>query len=253
MDLHLQDKVALVTGGSRGLGRAISLGLAAEGVKVAVNYCRGEDKARATVEEIRERFGSEAIAVRGDVSKFEEVRRMFEETEREIGPLDVLINNAGVWPQAYVKDMTEEHWDSTVDINMKGPFLTCQRAVQGWLAAGRQGRIVNITTQAAFHGATSGHADYAAAKAGLVAFTKSLAREVAGSGIHVNAIAPGLMDTDMARGAIEKDWERYLKRIPLGRVAEPEEIANMVVFLASDRASYVTGATVDVTGGMIMR
>lgn len=253
MDLHIKDKVALITGGSRGLGRAICMGLAAEGVKVAVNYHSSAAKAEQVVEEIKLKFKTDVIAVQADVSKSEQVQQMFEQTEEALGPLDILVNNAGIWPTAYVKDMSEEQWDSTIDTNMKGPFLTCRRAVQKWLETGRTGRIINISSQAAFYGSTTGHADYAASKAGLVTFTKSLAREVAENGIYVNAVSPGFMATDMARDELRKNKEQYLKRIPLGRIAEPVEIANMVVFLASDRAGYITGATMDVNGGMLMR
>ena len=253
MYLHIKDKVALVTGGSRGLGRAICMGLAAEGVKVAVNYHSSATKAEKVVEEIKTKYKTEVIAVQADVSKSEQVRQIFEQTEEILGPLDILVNNAGTWPTAYITDMSEEQWDTTVDINMKGPFLTCRRAVQRWLETGRTGRIINISSQAAFYGSTTGHAHYAASKAGLVTLTKSLAREVAAKGICVNAVSPGFMATDMSRDEFRKNKKQYLKRIPLGRIAEPEEIANMVVFLASDRAGYVTGATMDVNGGMLMR
>lgn len=253
MDLHIKDKVALVTGGSRGLGRAICMGLAAEGVKVAVNYQSNTAKAEQVVEEIKTKYKTEVISVQADVSKSGQVRQMFEQNEKTLGPLDILVNNAGIWPTSYVKDMSEEQWDSTIDINMKGPFLTCRRAVQKWLETGRTGRIVNISSQAAFYGSTTGHAHYAASKAGLVTFTKSLAREVAAKGIYVNAVSPGFMSTEMSRDEFGKNKEQYLKRIPLGRIAEPAEIANMVVFLASDRAGYITGATMDVNGGMLMR
>jgi 3-oxoacyl-[acyl-carrier protein] reductase len=253
MDLHLQDKVALVTGGSRGLGRAICLGLAAEGVKVAVNYHRGETAATETVEAIQNLHGAQGIVIQGNVAKAADVARMFDQCEEDLGPIDILVNNAGVWPTAYVRDMTEEQWDATFDINLKGAFLTCREAVRRWLNAERVGRIVNITTQAAFRGSTTGHAHYAASKAGLVTFTISLAREVARSGIFVNAVAPGMMRTDMAHEALEANEEKYIQRTPLGRIAEPAEIADTVVFLASDRASYTTGATFDATGGMLMR
>ncbi|UCC44956.1 MAG: SDR family oxidoreductase, partial [Candidatus Zixiibacteriota bacterium] len=229
------------------------MALAEEGVKVAVNYCSNTERAKATVREIKSRHRTEAIAVQANVSNSEEVEQMFERVEGEMGLVDILVNNAGIWPAAYVKDMTEEQWDATIDVNLKGPFLTCRQAVQRWLATGGSGRIVNISSQAAFYGSTTGHADYAAAKAALVNFTKSLAREVAKDGIYVNAVAPGFMDTDMAREAFEKGRERYLERIPLGSIADPAEVAWMVVFLASDRASYITGATMDVSGGMIMR
>lgn len=174
-------------------------------------------------------------------------------TEAALGPLDILVNNAGVWPTAFVKDMAEEEWNTTLAVNLTGTFLTCREVVRRWLASGRRGSIVNITSQAAFHGSTTGHAHYAASKAGVVAFTVSLAREVAPQGIRVNAVAPGMMATEMAREALEKGRDDYLKRIPLRRIADAAEVASAVVFLASDRASYMTGATVDVTGGMLMR
>ncbi|MFH1266643.1 MAG: 3-oxoacyl-ACP reductase family protein [Planctomycetota bacterium] len=256
----MKDKVALVTGGSRGLGRAICLGLAADGARVAINYYRDpgqgidlHDEAADLAKSIQADHGTEALAVPGDVSKSDDVVQMFDRCEAELGPPDVLVNNAGIWPTAFVKDMTEEDWDRTFAVNLKGPFLTCREAVRRWLAAGRAGRIVNVSTQAAFQGATTGHAHYAAAKAGLVNFTVSLAREVAPQGIYVNAVAPGLMRTEMAREALETSEEEYMKRIPLRRVGDPAEIANVVVFLASDRASYTTGATFDATGGMLMR
>ncbi|MBN2476397.1 MAG: 3-oxoacyl-ACP reductase FabG [Pirellulales bacterium] len=260
MDLKLKDKVAIVTGGSRGLGAAICLGLAAEGAKVAINYYRDLDQGVDLVDEatalagrIKAECAVDAIPVPGNVARAADVRQMFALAETAFGPVEVLVNNAGVWPTAYVKDMTEQQWNTTQQINLTGPFLTCREAVRRWLDSGRPGRIVNITSQAAFHGSTSGHAHYAASKAGLVALTVSLAREVAPHGIHVNAVAPGMMCTDMAHDALQKDEQRYIERIPLRRVAGAEEVAGVVVFLASQRASYMTGATVDVTGGMLMR
>jgi 3-oxoacyl-[acyl-carrier protein] reductase len=166
--------------------------------------------------------------------------------------VDILINNAGAWPTAFVKDMTDEQWDSTLAMNLTSAFIASREAVRRWLAAGRRGRIVNITTQAAYFGATSGHAHYAAAKAGLANFTISLAREMAPHGILVNAVAPGFIRTDMTAEAIQKNWARYRERVPLDRVGDPAEIADAVVFLASERASYMTGATLHVNGGMYM-
>jgi 3-oxoacyl-[acyl-carrier protein] reductase len=149
--------------------------------------------------------------------------------------------------------MSLEEWNLTMSVNLTAPFLTCREAVRGWLGSGRKGRIVNITSQAAFHGATSGHAHYAAAKAGLVTFSISLAREVAPHGIHVNCVAPGMIATEMAREALEKNVQEYLQRIPLRRIADAAEVADVVVFLCSERAGYMTGTTADVTGGMLMR
>lgn len=253
MDLHLHGKVALVTGGSRGLGRAISLGLTAEGARVAVSYRHGESAAAEVVETMAARHHVRGISLQGDVSQSADIARLFDQCEKRLGPVDILVNNAGVWPTAYVKDLSEEEWDATFAINLKGAFLMCREAVRRWLAARRGGRIVNISTQAAFLGSTTGHAHYAASKAGLVNFTVSLAREVARAGIYVNSVAPGMMRTDMAREALEESEQEYIRRTPLGRIAEPEEIADTVVFLASDRASYTTGATFDATGGMLMR
>jgi len=260
MDLNLKDKVALVTGGSRGLGRAICLGLAAEGANVAINYYRdpagGIDLAAEAAElakVIRAAHSVQAAPVPGDVSQSDDVAEMFRLTEAALGPVDVLVNNAGIWPTAQVKDMPEDEWNLVLAVNLTGSFLTCREAVRRWLASGRTGAIVNVASQAAFHGSTTGHAHYAASKAGLVTFSISLAREAAPQGIRVNCVAPGMMSTEMARDALDKNREEYLKRIPLGRIAEPAEVARVVVFLASERAGYMTGATVDVTGGMLMR
>jgi 3-oxoacyl-[acyl-carrier protein] reductase len=260
MDLSLRNKVALVTGGSRGLGRAIVLGLAAEGAKVAINYYRDSAKGIDFGPEASElgkvvgaAFGVSVLAVPGDVSKSADVAEMFQVAEAALGPVDVLVNNAGIWPTAYVKDMDEREWNATLAVNLTGSFLTCREAVRRWLASATSGRIVNIVSQAAFHGSTTGHAHYAASKAGVVALTVSLAREVAPRGICVNAVAPGMMSTEMAREALEKSEAEYLERIPLGRIADPAEVASVVTFLCSTRASYMTGATVDVTGGMLMR
>lgn len=253
MDLELRNKVALVTGGSRGLGRAVCLGLAAEGARVMVNYRRDEQLARSLADELRALSGGPAAVVAGDVSFSADVTRMFDECEAQLGPIDILVNNAGIWPTALVKDLSEEDWDRTLAINLKGSFLTCREAVRRWLAAQRGGRIVNVVSPAAFVGSTTGHADYAASKAGLVNLTVSLAREVAAQGIFVNAVAPGMMYTEMAQEALQVNEAHYLRRIPLRRIGDPQEIANTIVFLASARASYTTGATVDVSGGMLMR
>ena len=253
MNLNLTNKVALVTGGSRGLGRASCLGLAAEGAKVAVNYRASEAAALTLVEEIRERHGTGAVALRSDVAVEAEVVRLFDAVEAQLGSADILVNSAGVWPTAYVKDMSEADWNSTLQVNLTSAFLCCRELVRRLLAQGRRGRIVNVSSQAAFQGSTTGHAHYAASKAGMIAFTVSLAREVAPHGIAVNAVAPGMLRTDMTTEALAEREASYVARIPLGRIGAPEEVANVVTFLASDCASYLTGATVDVSGGMLMR
>jgi len=251
MDLGLQNKTALVTGGSRGLGRAICLALAEEGAKVAVNFVRTDPS--DLVRQLAAKRGAKAVAVRGDVSKPDEVREIFDRAERDLGAVDILVNNAGTWPGALVKDMTDDQWAGALAVNLTAPFLTCREAVRRWLASGRKGRIVNITSQAAYHGATTGHSHYAAAKAGLANFTLSLAREMARHGIAVNSVAPGFMETDMVAEAWQKNRAKIIERIPLGRIGDPAEVAAAVLFLASERASYMTGATLHVNGGMEMR
>jgi 3-oxoacyl-[acyl-carrier protein] reductase len=251
MDLGMAGKVALVTGGSRGLGRAICVALAEEGAKVAVNYLRTDPS--ALVRQLTEVRAQPAVAVRADVSKVEAVRAMFDQTEAELGPVDILINNAGTWPAALVKDTTDDLWADALAVNFTAPFLTCREAVRRWLPAGRKGCIVNITSLTAYHGSTNGHAHYAAAKAGIANFTISLAREMAPHGIRVNSVAPGFMATDMVAEALKTNRDRYLARIPLGRIGDPAEVAAAVAFLASGRASYMTGTTVHVNGGIEMR
>jgi len=241
----------LVTGASKGIGMAIALVLGRAGHTV---YATMRNPAGAPeLARIAEEEGLPIHVSAMDVDSDRSVTDAIEAITKAHGPIDVLVNNAGVWPRAFVKDMTERQWARTLAVNLTGCFLTCRAAVRRWLSAGRGGSIVNITSQAAFHGATSGHADYAASKAGLVALTVSLAREVAAAGIRVNAIAAGLMTTDMTRDVLRADRRRYLDRIPLGRVADPAEVADVAAFLASDRAGYITGATVDVSGGMLMR
>jgi 3-oxoacyl-[acyl-carrier protein] reductase len=253
MDLHLKDKVALVTGGSHGLGRAICLGLAAEGAHVVVNYRRHAELAESLAKELRASCGVEAMAVSADVSRESDVEEMFRRANERFLRLDVLVNNAAVCPTCDVKDMSAAEWTETLQVNLTGTFLASRAMVRQLIAAGRPGRIVNVSSQAAFRGSTSGHAPYDASKGGVVSFTVSLAREVASYRIAVNAVAPGMMLTEMTAKTLQANREKYLARIPLGRIGETSEVAGVVVFLASDRAGYMTGATVDVSGGMLMR
>lgn len=229
MDLGLRDRVALVTGASHGLGKAIALGLAAEGAKVAVNYHRNPEKAEGVVREIRERHGVEAIAVLADVAAEADVVRMFAEAEERLGPLEVLVNNAAVAPACPTADTSLETWRRTLGVNATGTFLCCREMVRRLRAARRTGRIVNISSQAAFRGSQSGKTAYDASKGAIISFTISLARELAPHGIAVNCVAPGLMYTEMLRELIDANRERFESRIPLRRIGTAEEVASVHV------------------------
>lgn len=253
MDLHLRDKVALITGASHGLGKAIALEFAAEGARVAVNFRRDPARAHSVVREIEGKYAVEAMAVRADVGSEAEVEEMFRRVIERFGRVDVLVNNAAICPTCPVKDMTAAQWMETLQVNLTGTFFASRAMVRHLSDTGRPGRIVNISSQAAFRGSTTGHAPYDASKGGIVSFTVALAREVAPLGICVNAVAPGMMLTEMTAKVLTENPDKYKARIPLGRIADTSEVAKVVVFLGSDAASYMTGATVDVSGGMLMR
>jgi 3-oxoacyl-[acyl-carrier protein] reductase len=252
MDLGLRGKTVLVTGGTQGLGRAVCEVMAGEGANVIL-VSRHEQDGIACAVSLKLKYGIEAMPIAADLSRREDIDRIFAESLAKYETIDVLVNSAAIWPQAYVADMEEADFWRTLDMNLVAPFLMCKLFVQQLLARHKKGKIVNIVSQAAFHGATTGHAHYAASKGGLVSFTLSLAREMARHGIQVNAVAPGIMDTPMMRAAMEEKGDYYTERIPLGRVAAPEEVAYGVVFLTSSKADYLTGITLDATGGMLMR
>lgn len=252
MDLFLQDKVALVTGGTRGLGKAVCLALAAEGARVAINYRSRGEEAEALALRLGEFHRVEAMAVPGDVSKEADVLAMFDRIADRFGQVDVLVNNAAVCPTRSVQEMTEQEWTETLQVNLTGTFLTSREMIRRLAAAGRPGRIVNISSTAAYLGSTTGHAPYDASKGGIISLTISLAREVARHGITVNAVAPGMMVTEMTEKTLAANQEKYLQRIPLGRIGQPADVAGVVAFLASDRAAYMTGTTVNVSGGLLM-
>ena len=246
MDYGLNGKRALVTGAADGCGKAIALLLAKEGAQVILHdLAMKEELLKANVE----LCGNGATYLTADLSKEEEVEAL----SAKAGSLDILVNNAGIWPTAYVSDMTTAAFNRTMDINLIAPFILCRNFVNQCKAEGKKGKIVNMTSQAAFHGSTSGHAHYAASKAGLVTFTISLAREVAPMGINVNCVAPGMMRTPMNKDALAEREDSYLERIPLRRIADPSEVAAVVAFMCSNQSDYMTGTTLDVTGGMLMR
>ncbi|QKJ50315.1 SDR family oxidoreductase [Providencia rettgeri] len=253
MKLHLQGKNALVTGGATGLGREFVRSLAQEGVNVCFTYRSHPDDAESLVKEINGKSGVKVQAIRTDLSDSEAIDTLFDSGLSEFGQFDILVNNAAVWLSGKVSEISLEDWDKVMNVNLKSVFHLSKLFVNQCLAKEITGSILNITSQAAFHGSTTGHSHYAVSKAGLVAFSISLAREVAKQNINVNNIAVGIMDTEMIRENLRNNAEYYLNRIPNGRVASPSEIADIGVFLVSQKASYMTGATIDVTGGMLMR
>lgn len=244
-----KNKVALVTGASRGIGRAIALDLAKNGAKVVVNYAGNQTKAEEVVAEIGQ-LGQEAIAIKADVSNSEEVTSMVKEVISTFGSLDILINNAGITRDGLIMRMKEEDWDSVIDTNLKGVF-NCSKAVTRQMMKQRYGRIVNLSSVVGVMG-NAGQANYVAAKAGVIGLTKSLARELANRNITVNAVAPGFIETDMTDELSSEIKEELMKQIPLAKLGKASDVASVVRFLVSDEANYMTGQTLNVDGGMVM-
>jgi 3-oxoacyl-[acyl-carrier protein] reductase len=246
---RLAEKAALVTGSSRGIGRAIALRLAAEGARVAVNYRSDEVGAGETLRGI-ESAGSTGITIQGDVGQAADAQRMVVSTVEAFGGIHILINNAGVSADMLTMRLSEEDWDRVLDTDLKGAFLTTRAALRPMLRQ-RWGRIINVASVVAFTG-NAGQASYAAAKAGLVGFTKSVAREVATRNITANVVAPGLIDTEMTEHLSVEIREWMLAQVPMGKPGSPEDVASAVAFLASDEAAYMTGQTLKIDGGMVM-
>ena len=245
----LDGKTALVTGASRGIGRAIALCLAAEGARVAINYA-GNVKAAEEVKAAIEAAGGTAILCQADIADSAAVEAMIADVVKEFGTIDILVNNAGITRDTLLMRMKDEDFAKVLDTNLKGVFY-CTKAVSKLMMKKRSGRIVNMASVVGLVG-NAGQTNYAAAKAGVIGFSKSAAKELASRGITVNVVAPGFIGTDMTAGLPESVKEKMLTDIPLGRMGEPEDVANAVLFLASDQASYITGQVVNVDGGMVM-
>ena len=245
----LDGKTALVTGASRGIGRAIALCLAAEGARVAINYA-GNVRAAEEVKAAVEAAGGTAILCQADVADSAAVEAMVAAVAKEFGTIDILVNNAGITRDTLLMRMKDEDFAKVLDTNLKGVFY-CTKAVSKLMMKKRAGRIVNMASVIGLVG-NAGQANYAAAKAGVIGFSKSVAKELASRGITVNVVAPGFIGTDMTADLPETVKEKALADIPLGKMGEPEDVANAVLFLASDQASYITGQVVNVDGGMVM-
>ena len=250
--LDLTGKVALVTGASSGIGRATAVALAECGAGVAINYNRNEagaESARAVISEA----GGRAVIVQADVTRKEDVRELVDRTRSELGPVDVLVNNAGsLIERLRILELTEERWDQVVNLNLKSAFL-CSQAVAASMMERNSGTIINVSSIAGRNGGALGSIHYSTAKGGLITFTKGLAKELAPYNVRVNAISPGVIDTPYhEQFSTPEAMKGYVNGIPLGRVGKPEEVAQVVAFLASEAASYLSGETIEINGGMMM-
>lgn len=246
-DLH--GKVALVTGGSRGIGRAVAIRLAQGGAKVAFNYKSNHEAAQDVLSELKG-GGAHAMAVAGDVGVQADVDKLVTATLQAFGQVDILVNNAGITRDTLLMRMSEDDWDAVIDTNLKSTFLMTKAVLRGMVRQ-RSGRIVNISSVSGLLG-NAGQSNYAASKAGIIGFTRSIAREVASRGITVNAVAPGFIETDIWSGVSEEARKAILNMAPLGYIGKPEDVAEAVAYLASDAARYVTGQTLNVDGGLVM-
>jgi 3-oxoacyl-[acyl-carrier protein] reductase len=246
--MRLEEKVAVVTGGSRGIGRAIALALGGAGARVAITYVRQRDAAEAVAQVLRQ-LGSDGRLYQFDVADYTATTAAFAQIVDDFGRLDILVSNAGIRSDQLLVRMQPEEWDSVIRTNLSGTF-NCARAAARTMLRQRWGRIISITSIAGLVG-NAGQTNYAAAKAGMVGFTKALAKELAPRGITVNAVAPGFIDTDMTRTFPEAQRQALLQQIPTGRFGTPEDVAACVLFLASDAAQYITGEVISVSGGLV--
>lgn len=242
-------RIALVTGSGKGIGRAVALALAKRGLAVAINYSRSETAAEETARQIVS-FGAECRIFRADVSKSDQVKNLFEQIKGTLGPVSILVNNAGITRDALLVRMKDEDWREVLTLNLEAAFLCTREAVRD-MARSRWGRVVNVSSVVGLIG-NPGQANYCASKAGLIGLTKSVAREYGMRGITANAVAPGWIETDMTASLKPEIREAMLKSVPAARPGLPEDVASVVAFLASDEASYVNGQTIAVDGGMTM-
>jgi len=245
----LNSQVAIVTGASRGIGREIALSLAEAGANVVINYAGNKALAEEVAEKVRE-SGAKALVVQADVSKSDQVERLIAVTNAEFGRIDILVNNAGITKDNLIMRMKEEDWDDVINTNLKSAFLL-SKGVSRIMMKQKSGRIINISSVVGILG-NAGQANYVAAKSGMIGLTKTLARELATRGITVNAVAPGFIETDMTATLSEDIRAELLKQIPLARLGSPKDVANVVKFLASESAGYLTGQVLHVDGGMVM-
>lgn len=247
--MQLKGKTAVVTGGSRGIGRAIALELASCGANVVVNYTKNSAAADAVVDEIKA-MGTLGIAVKADVSIASEVENLVNEVLNTLGSIDILVNNAGITRDNLIIRMTEKEFDDVINTNLKGAFI-CTKAVSKVMIKQKSGKIINVSSVVGIVG-NAGQSNYAAAKAGIIGFTKSMAKELAKRNINVNAVAPGFIQTDMTSVLSDKVKEEFIKNIPLMRIGKPEDIAKGAAFLASEYSDYITGQVINIDGGMVM-
>lgn len=249
MGMQLKGKTAVITGSARGIGKAVAIRLAQMGANIVLNGTPASDAIDATAEELKAQ-GFNVIVTKGDISKTEDVDAMMNKAMEAFGRIDILINNAGITRDALMIRMSEKDWDDVLDTNLKGAFL-CTRAAAKIMMKQRSGKIINITSVVGVVG-NAGQANYTASKAGMIGLTKSAAKELASRGITCNAVAPGFIESRMTDALPDKVKESYLNNIPLGRFGTPEDVANVVGFLASDDSNYITGQVIHIDGGMVM-